>query len=391
MNKKLLITIFIALFLLLATFAAINFAKGYRIDFKKKKVAETGLLVVNSFPTGASVFINDKLTTATNDTLNLPPGDYKVKIIKDGYIAWEKNLSLKKELVTQANARLFPAAPDLKALTFTGASNLVPSPDGEKIAYVIASASSSLKNGLWVLDLTNNALSFSKETKQVATNTSDFDFAKARLTWSSTSKEILAQNGSNNYLLSIDRSNDLTTALDVSARLSLIIAEWEEELALKTKEEFKALPDFMIKTASESAKNIFFSPDQEMVLYTATASATLSEGLIKPLLATSTQPQTRMIEPGSVYVYDIKEDKNFFIANAEANIQWFPTSKHLLLVEDNNIIILEYDGTNRATVYAGFFKDSFVSPWPDGSKLIILTTLTPDSPLPPNLYAIDLK
>lgn len=430
MNKKLLITISIALFLLVATFVAINFARGYRFDFKKKKVAETGLLVANSFPTGAQVFINDKLTTATNDTLNLPPGDYWVKIVKDGYIPWEKALKLKKELVTQTNARLFPAAPDLKGLTSAGALNLTPSPDGEKIAFVVASASAAPKNGLWVLDLTPRPLSFSRGPRQIARNIPSFQFTQTKFIWSPNSKQVLAWSDKNSFLLDVDRFNDLSTQLDVTARLPLILFDWEEQLALKRKEEMKKLPEFMEEIVTQSAKNIYFSPDEERLLYTATASATLPEGLVPPLPASNTQPQTRMIEPNKIYVYDIKEDKNFYITEAKPTstpgvdketlgvesddkkveiekrleaiqnqysplavqpIQWFPSSRHLILVENEKIIILEYDGTNRATVYAGPFENSFAYPWPDGSKLLILTNLNPDSPLPPNLYAIDLK
>jgi hypothetical protein len=149
-NKRLLITLITICLLGVGTFAAIQWGRGYRPDFKNGQLKGTGLLTANSYPKGAQVYINDKLTTATDDTLNLPPGDYQIKIVKDGYIPWEKNLKLEKELVTQTNALLFPAVPDLKPLTFTGALNLTPSPDGQKIAFVVASASATPKNGLYI-------------------------------------------------------------------------------------------------------------------------------------------------------------------------------------------------------------------------------------------------
>ena len=155
-------------------------------------------------------------------------------------------------------------------------------------------------------------------------------------------------------------------------------------------------------------------------MYTATASATLAKNLIPLPPQVSDQPETRMLEPDKIYVYDLKEDKNFAISkvnNSDKNIsvklsksaarlnyieeqysplglqsiQWFPSSKHLIDVGKDKIVILEYDSQNRATVYAGPFQNSFVYPWPDGSKLIIITNLNPDSSLPPNMYAIDLK
>jgi len=418
MNKRLLITISVAFFLLTATLSAIYFARGYRLDLKKKKVKETGLLVANSFPNSASVFINGKLTTATDDTLNLPPGDYQVKISKDGYSPWQKLLKIEKELVTQANARLFPSVPDLKSLTANGAINITNSPDGEKIAFCVASASAKLKNGIWLLSLTNKALSLTKNLRQISNNLPNSNCQQVILVWNPNSKQILFHNKNNNFLLEENRFNDLNKTLDISARLPLILDEWEEKIFLKKKEMIKKLPPFMIKIATQSAKNIYFSPDEKKLLYTATTSATIPDKLIPPLPASNTQKQSRKIEAQKIYVYDLKEDKNFYFANAlkpkleskqtkiikrliniqkqyspinNQPIQWFPDSNHLILIEKKKISIVEYDNTNKTVVYAGPFDDSFAFPWPDGSKLIILTSLNSPSSSPQNLYAINLK
>jgi hypothetical protein len=417
MNKRLLITVGVALFLLAGTLLAIRFAQGYRFSMKEKKVSGTGLLVVNSFPKGASVFINDKLTTATDDTLNLPPGDYQIKIVKDGFISWEKKIKLEKELVSQTNAHLFPAVPDLKGLTFAGALNLTPSPDGQKIAFSVASASARLKNGLWVLDLTSSPFS-SQQARQISQSSGIFDFTKAQLVWSPDSKSLLVKKETDTLLLEADHLNETQSFKDVTARLPLILTEWEEEMALKRERQWQKLPEAMQKIASESAKNIYFSPDEEKVIYTATKSVVIPEELIPPLPARNSQPETRHLEADKIYVYDLKEDRNFYISDAEAvkdaseadelekrmtalqnqysplrgqKYQWFPTSQHLIFTNAEKIVILEYDNTNQATVYAGPFAESFSYPWPDASRLLILTTLNPDASLPLNLYAVELK
>jgi hypothetical protein len=80
---------------------------------------------------------------------------------------------------------------------------------------------------------------------------------------------------------------------------------------------------------------------------------------------------------------------NYYTAVKLNSIQWFPDSKHVLLVEDDRIQIMEYDSQNNTTVYSGPFADNFIYPWPDGSKLIITTAFSPDSPV--NLYAINLE
>jgi len=414
---RLLIVISIFILLTFGTFFAIKFAKGYRPSFKSKTLQGTGLLSANSFPTGASVFINQKLTTATDDTLNLPPGEYQVKIAKDGYIPWEKTLQLQAELVTQTNTRLFPAVPDLKPLTFSGALNPIPSPDGQKIVFAVNNATTDVKNGLYILDLLDRPFSLKSDPRQIVRNSSQFDFIQAQLTWSPNSSEILAtinpdKPNQANILLNINSFNDADDYKDVTAQLPIIITEWNELLDKKYQERLLQLPDFFQQIATQSASMFFWSPDEEKLMYTATASAQIPENLITPLPASSTQPEQRALEPNNLYIYDIKEDKNFLITAIPSitptdsplsnlshryspitlhHIQWYPDSSHVIIIESDKLIISEYDATNQHIVYAGPFTESFVFPWPNGSRLITLISFNDNSDMPPNLYSINLK
>ena len=69
---------------------------------------------------------------------------------------------------------------------------------------------------------------------------------------------------------------------------------------------------------------------------------------------------------------------------------WLSDSKHIIYVEKGKINIMDYDGINMTTVYAGPFIDHYVFPWPDGSKIVILTNLG-NANTSPNLYTIGLK
>lgn len=420
MNKRLLITLLAFGLIAAGSWTAIQYAKGYRPNLKNKTVSATGLLVANSFPNGASVYLNDKLTTATDNTLNLPPEQYDVKIIKDGYIPWEKTLAVKKELVVQTNADLFKNAPDLQSLSSTGAINPVPSPDGLKIAFSVASSSAKNKNGLWIFDMQQKALSFSSNLRQVAAGNAEYDFSQAGIIWTPDSSQILDVFNNNNILLDAGKTNSPDSFKDVSAQLPILIKDWQDQLNKKNKEEVLKLPREMQDIASSSAKMVFFSPDGEKMLYTATASASIKTGLIPPLPASDTEPEERDIVPGRIYVYDLKEDKNFFVAEVGEDmpaadsawhslpaeleniqkqysplyfqkIQWHPSKRHLILLENKKINIMEYDGANKAAVYNGPFEDSFVYPWPDGSRLLVLTNLNKETPNISNLYAVGVK
>jgi hypothetical protein len=302
------------------TYLAVQFGKGYRPT--TSGISGTGLLAANSFPPGAQVYLDGKLTTATDDTLSLPPKDYLVTIKKDGHIPWEKSLTLKQELVTQTNATLFKSIGSLTPLTLNGATNITPSPDGQKIAYVVASASAAAKNGLYVVDLANNsAINFQRTgPRQISRTTALFDLAQATLLWSPNSQDILvhSQNLTTayNYLLSATSVNDIDALPDVTPRLSIILSEWEEDIVLRETKQFALLPEPIQQIATQSATNLYFSPNEEKLLYVATASATIPENLIARPTSPSTQAEDRILQPGHIYVYDLIQDKNYHFGEA---------------------------------------------------------------------------
>ena len=208
MNQRLLITLGVLSFLIIGTYIAIKWAEGYRYNLSQRMVEGTGLLVANSMPQGASVYLDDLLTTATDDTLHLQPGDYQIRLEKDGYTPWQKKLKIEKELVTQTNARLFPSVPSLSAITVNSATDPHASPDGQKIAYKIATTSASLKQGIWVTNLSNNPLRFGSSSIQIAKDSAQLKFSQADLFWAPNSNQILAYfNPNQSYLLEVNQEN----------------------------------------------------------------------------------------------------------------------------------------------------------------------------------------
>src|SRR5260221_7337856 len=159
MKKQLTISVLIIGFLVAVTALVIFLGSGYRIDFGGNGaiLSGTGLLVTTSSPNGAQVIINGHLTTATDNTINLAPGEYDVKIFKEGYFAWEKKITIKKEVVSKADALLFPSAPKLENITNVGVLDPTLDPSRTKIAYLVASQSAA-KNGIYVLDMTSRPI-----------------------------------------------------------------------------------------------------------------------------------------------------------------------------------------------------------------------------------------
>lgn len=394
----LILVIFVILSILL-----IAYARGYRVDFKKKEITGTGLLVTTSEPNGASVFLNGHLTTATNNTLTLPPGKYDVKIVKNGFLTWQKNLNVEAEVVSKTEAVLFPSTPGLKPLTINGALNPQLSPDNTKIVYAVSSQNrendATDRSGLWIFPLPVRPLSFARDPQKIASNYRDLDFSETQIIWSPNSKEIMAlvfgdpkkpslDNVAGAYLLFTESLN--SNLRDVTATFLLTLKTWEEEKRAKYQDQLLSLPKDFVKVATQSASLLTFSPDETKVLYTATASAALPQVIKPPLIGANSQPEDRDLKKNQVYVYDVKEDKNFPI-NSKDHLFWLPTSRHLVSIQKDTISLMEYDGTNNAVFYAGPFINSFVFPWPDGSNLVILTNFNKSAGDIPNLYAVSLK
>ena len=309
-KNSLFVTLCSAMVIIGGTYVVIQLAKGYRPTVNGN-LQGTGLLAANSIPNGAQVYLNGKLVTATDTTLNLEPGEYVIEIKKDGFSTWKKVLKIEKELVTQTNVVLFPAVPGLTPLTYTGAINVSPSPDGQKLVFYVASASAQTKNGLYVLDLTDSLLSLQRGPRQISQEARGFDLSLANMIWSPDSSQILLSFEGKNVILDPNKMNAPTELQDVSYKLPRLFSEWEEELYKRERTSLAKFPNEIQQIATESAINVYFSPDQERMVYTATISATLPDNMLPSVPAANSQSQERTLQAGGVYVFDRKEDRNF--------------------------------------------------------------------------------
>jgi hypothetical protein len=393
-RKSLIVILLVSTLVVFGTYFISILARGYQVNLKNGSLQATGIISANSKPKGASVYLNDRLVTATDDTLNLTPGDYQIKIVKDGYLPWQKNVQIKKELVYQTETQLFRSVPDLKPITVTGAINPTISPDFTKIVFSVASASATKDNGLYLIELTDNPINISRNTPRlISTNYPNVDWSKFTFSFSPNSRQVLAFNKTTNinYLLNIDNQITSNNLSDVTTRLNLIKEDWNNQkqqlIASKLDQVPKALQTLV---STDSAQSISVTADDK-VLYLAKVDGNLPDHIITPPPTQSTQTQSRNIKKGNYYVYDIKDDTNFLIG-ASTNITspfWLPNSNSIIFVEGQNINTIDYDGTNKLTLFGGNFDKNSVYPWSDGSRIITLTS--PYTNAPANLYAISIR
>jgi len=431
--NRIIVNILAIIFLAGGTTAAIMYAKGYRPNLKEGSLKGSGLLNITSYPKSARVMINDKLTTVTDDKLYLYPGNYAVKIEKDGFHPWMKTVPLKSELVSNADARLFPIITATSPLTFYQAGNASINPDGTKIAYVLTKSPTETANGLYIHSLSGNF--FNSQYIQITDNATK-DFNKALLIWSPDSTQILAvfteKTKTNEriisaMLLSTKGINNIKTITDVTLRLPLIISQWQDQYAKINLPTIALYPKFMTDILTNNAVNVYFSPDKDMVFYTPTANINLPENEIgKALPNINSTQETRNLQKDKTYVFDLKEGTNYSIPSATgssdikkiiitaadatpsadiaslkqlkaqtessivSNISWYTNSRQLIVTNQDGVNIIDYDGLNMVNITYVQPLSNFVISNPDGSRLILLTNINQKQDTY-NLISFDLK
>jgi len=97
----------------------LSYALGYKIDFRAFKIYQTGIMYIASSPSGASIYINGRkrtdLTPARIEELR--PGTYKVKVRREGFYPWEKEIVVQPNMVTKADhIVLFPVMQEMKRI-----------------------------------------------------------------------------------------------------------------------------------------------------------------------------------------------------------------------------------------------------------------------------------
>ncbi|KKP60357.1 MAG: hypothetical protein UR56_C0025G0008 [Candidatus Roizmanbacteria bacterium GW2011_GWC2_34_23] len=371
--------------------SVIAYARGYRFDIEKRSVKSTGIISATSNPKAAKIYVNGELKGVTDTNLTLPPENYLVEIKKEGYTSWSKKINLKGELVINVDPVLFPVNPSLSPLTNLGIIKAIPTEDGDKIV-VIASGSA------YLFDASKKNLPFFPPLNKIVDLSlllNITDIKSIKVTFSPNQKqaifalpdEALAKSGFvPAYLLSLDENN--LNPLDVTLSKEALIQAWQNEKDKNNTKILETFPRDFDKIASSSFEIISFSPNETKILYRAKEGVKLPFMIKPPLISTNQTPEERLIIKDRVYVYDRKEDKNFLIL--QPNLKWYFDSRHFVVKEEKKISIIDYDDTNKQTIYSGPFESFFFNPTSDG-KIVVLINLNSQVNELPDLYLVGIR
>ncbi len=390
-------------FVLLALFFAIAitiilFARGYRFDTQNRLLSPTGILAVSSSPKTAKVYINGDFKGVTDINLTLPPGTYKVEIKKDGYTSYTKTLVLRGEIVEAVDPILFPINPSLSPITNLGILKAV-QVDRSDRSILFTQNDDSEKDGIYLFDAQRRALSLFPPLRPLLMKSklpAVIDFNTARVYFANDYTQAIIEFNSSDidtvsYLVSLDKENQ--EPFDITNSKQTLLEAWETQRLEETAKFLEALPRDIQPIASDSFSEIAFSPDKTKMLYRATKDVTLPLIINPPLIASNQTKEDRVLKKGSVYTYDKREDKNYYIGDSGANLSkivWYIDSKRLVYKENDKISISLYDGEAHQNVYSGPIQQDYYAVTTDG-RVLILANLNPLSNKFPDVYQVSIR
>ena len=353
-------------------------AKGYRITPAEggASLAKTGWILVKSAPDGAKTFLNDRPNDPTNASIgNLPPGTYDLRIQKEGYHEWKKQIPVKEEFVTVADTLLIKREAEIKPVTLTGVASPTVDPTGTQIAYY---AEGDEQTGIWLYSLASNPLiNTSRNNPRVLAESAEFA-QTSEIIWSPDGAELMvtltpeqqSAVAERTVLLSLERANVPPFPI-VDKEATLIT--WQDQQKLLTANMIVRMTLNEEQAAYAGQEGTQFAPDENKFLYTVQTGGTIEYHVVN------------LTDPLPI---GFKEDMMVFshAAGDDVRVLWHTTSEHLLVVEGEAISIMELDGANKTTIYAANLASSLVVPTPNGRNIIIDTSFS--NPSSSNLHSI---
>lgn len=252
----------------------ILYTTGYRFDWNTKEIKQTGVLSVDGLPQDMNVYLNDvKIDKALPIRLpNRTPGNYTLKLSRDGYQDWTKEISIESKKTTYIkNITLFKNISVSKILDNFDKKiiDLLSSVSGNYLAIT------SIKDNIYSVDIYDTV---NNKTTPIARFSSVFP---PKIEWSPTTDFLLINNQSTNKNFNwqiINAGNPIQTHTYSTVDP---ITKWQWSTSLNTpviwlenNNKLIELSTTMEKFLSNSLNNIktwFIRDDGELVTYSGDA------------------------------------------------------------------------------------------------------------------------
>jgi len=129
-------------------------------------IVELGIIRLTTIPEDVNVYINGvNFSKSGNIVQNVPLGEIKVTLEKEGFKNWSKNVIIEKGRVEEIFAQLFPEELKLEQLSELNISKIAFDKTGDNAYFLTLNSEIPLEKGLWKLKLNRGILDFNRDTK----------------------------------------------------------------------------------------------------------------------------------------------------------------------------------------------------------------------------------
>lgn len=173
--------LFILIFIILAPLI-IAYTMGYRYNFQVGQIQKTGVLILNTFPDDADVYLNGKIINDKTPSVikKILPNEYTVEVVKDDYHTWSKKLEVRSGETTFAESIVLFSDEVPRALFDREINQSIFSPNRSQLIYTIIEASWI---ETWLFSLKNQEFTLIDRRDTAAVENMDFK-------WSSGSNRV---------------------------------------------------------------------------------------------------------------------------------------------------------------------------------------------------------
>jgi hypothetical protein len=211
---------FIGLFIITAPIL-ILYSAGYRYDLKKRSLIQTGSLFLEAKDLKkADIYLENQLyPKQLNEKLfiyNLLPGEYQIKLTKDGHYNWEKRLKINSNLTTFAKEIVLFRQTNPQKISQLDITDFQIDPYYQKIVTVIDQASNQ---EIYTINLNSQAseLIYRSSGQNQINN----------IAWAPSGKKILIQKTNNkNLIINTENLKDIIDLNQIS-KISLTNINWD--------------------------------------------------------------------------------------------------------------------------------------------------------------------
>ncbi len=329
-TTKLIITEIFMLLVIVLTVVILTFiVMGYHLN-EDGKLEQSGLVQVDSFPTGATVTIDDEvLPNETNTSKILPEGDHNIQLKKEGYTSWSKTVTLHSGFLTKLSyPHLYKENPKTEVVTEFKEKPLLFLPSKNRNLGLLKYPGGQLTT----LNLESKS---PKETtinlSEIIKNSTVEDLDAAKITdWSNSGERIILSTKTGFFIIDLEHPE---YSLDLSAEFDIKISDLH--FLNDQGDRLGVLENNNLRTISLSDKK-------------------LSDILVKNVLSFSNSGSKVVLiakkpeESKKIILYDISSKSEIFLAdslaeNTQAFISEYAGRSTLVFISDNVVTVRRGD------------------------------------------------